>query len=162
MSKDKKKDKIILDLEDKVKENLRGWQKALADYQNLQKETDKKLGEISEIIKSNLILEILPIFDNYYTALNHIPEEERKENWAIGLEHILKIWESFLESNKIKKINSINKEFDFNLHESIGEIKDKKKKDQIIIEEKEIGYMLKNRIIRPSKVIINNISMERK
>jgi len=74
----------------------------------------------------------------------------------------LKIWESFLESNKIKKINSINKEFDFNLHESIGEIKDKKKKDQIIIEEKEIGYMLKNRIIRPSKVIINNISMERK
>ena len=152
----KKKEKDILDLENKVGENLAGWQKALADYQNLQKETEKRLGEVSELVKSDLILELLPIFDNYYKALTHIPQEERKKNWAIGLEHILKMWESFLENNNIKKIDSFEQEFNLNLHEAIGEINDEEQEDQIIVEEKEIGYLIKDRVIRPSKVIINN------
>ncbi len=157
MIKDKKKNKIILDLENKVSKNLAGWQKALADYQNLQKETDKKFTEISNYTKSSLILELLPIFDNYYKAINHIPDKDRKESWAMGLEYILKIWESFLEKNNIKEINSIGKKFNHNIHESVGEIEDKNKQDQEIVKEKEKGYILNNNIIRPSKVIINNI-----
>ena len=152
----KKKDQIILDLETKGGENLAGWQKALADYQNLQKETDKKLGAISQEAKSNLILELLPIFDNYYKALTHIPKEERKESWAIGLEHILKMWESFLKNNKVKKIESLQKKINLTFHEAIGKVNDVEQEDQIIVEEKETGYLLKDKVIRPAKVIINN------
>ena len=75
----------------------------------------------------------------------------------MGLEYILKIWESFLEKNNIKEINSIGKKFNHNIHESVGEIEDKNKQDQEIVKEKEKGYILNNNIIRPSKVIINNI-----
>jgi len=156
----KKKDKIILDLETQAGENLVGWQKALADYQNLEKETDNRLKDISNYTKNNLVLDLLPIFDNYRTAITHIPEEEKKESWAIGLEHILKLWNTFLENNNINEIEALGKEFNHDIHESIGEIEDEEKEDQEIVEVKEVGYILKDKVIRPSKVIINNIERE--
>ena len=156
----KKKDKIILDLETQAGENLVGWQKALADYQNLEKETDNRLKDISNYTKNNLVLDLLPIFDNYRTAITHIPEEEKKESWAIGLEHILKLWNTFLENNNINEIEALAKEFNHDIHESIGEIEDEEKEDQEIVEVKEVGYILKDKVIRPSKVIINNIERE--
>lgn len=152
----KKKDKIILELEIQAGENLAGWQKALADYQNLQKETDNRLKDISNYTKNNLVLELLPIFDNYRTAITHIPKKEKKESWAIGLEHILKLWDTFLENNNIEEIEALGKEFNHDKHESIGEVEDEEKEDQEIVEVKEVGYILKDRVIRPSKVIINN------
>ena len=76
--------------------NLDGWKKALADYQNLQKDSDKKMAGLSDYLTASLLLEILPIFDNYRLAIEHIPPEQRKSAWAVGLEHILKLWEQFL------------------------------------------------------------------
>ena len=155
--KESKEQKKIKELEKKVAINLSGWQKALADYQNLEKESNKQVAELSNYLKSNIILQLLPIFDNYRTAIDHIPEDQKESQWAVGLEHILKMWESFLEINNIEKIESLGKEFDIDLHQSIGEINDKEKKDQEILEEKESGYSIDNNIIRPSKVIINNL-----
>ena len=155
--KESKEQKKIKELEKQVAINLGGWQKALADYQNLEKESNKQVAELSNYLKSNIILQLLPIFDNYRTAIDHIPEDQKESQWAVGLEHILKMWNTFLQDNNIKKIESVGKVFNTELHESIDQIKDKKKKDQEILEEKESGYSIDNNIIRPSKVIINNL-----
>ncbi|MDD5749605.1 MAG: nucleotide exchange factor GrpE [Patescibacteria group bacterium] len=155
--KDKnKKDKKLDELETKAAQNLLGWQKALADYQNLQRETDKKIADLSDFISSSYILQLLPIFDNYRLAMEHIPQEQRKEQWAMGLEHILKMWESFLADQEIVKIKAIGEQFDPQRHESVGQVSDESKADQEIVEEKQTGYRLKDRLIRPAKVIINN------
>lgn len=154
--KDKKKSELE-ELKQKAGENLAGWQKALADYQNLQKEMDSRLASMSDFTTSAFVLELLPVFDNYRTAITHIPENQQKESWAVGLEHILKMWESFLADHNIKKIDTIDKVFDPSMHESVGEVNDKDKKDQVIVEEKQSGYILKESVIRPAKVIINNI-----
>ena len=157
-SKDKEKEKKdkFKELEEKATANLAGWQKALADYQNLQKETDKKIADLEEMINSARIFELLPIFDNYQTALDHIPGEQKKESWAQGLEHILKMWETFLADHKVEKIKALGEKFDPLIHESIGQVSNDKEKDQIVVEEKQIGYRTKDRLIRPAKVIINN------
>jgi molecular chaperone GrpE len=147
----------IKELEAKVATNLAGWKKALADYQNLQKETDKRLAVLSDFMLNGFILELLPIFDNYRTALAHIPAEQKKESWATGLEHILKMWESFLQYNKVEKIKTIDEKFDPHWHESVGQISDDKQKDHLIVEEKQSGYKINGSIIRPAKVIINNL-----
>lgn len=139
-----------------AEENLSGWQKALADYQNLQKDTDRRLKDLESFVRSDIILELLPIFDNYQTAITHIPDEQKKESWAIGLEHILRMWEEFLNSHSIEKIKTIGEKFDTNFHESVGEINDKGKDDHVIVEEKQTGYKINNMVIRPAKVIINN------
>ncbi|RJQ35132.1 nucleotide exchange factor GrpE [Candidatus Parcubacteria bacterium] len=151
---DKKEEHVAFKKE--AEENLAGWQKALADYQNLQKEMDKRLSSMADFVSSAFILELLPIFDNYQLAINHIPENQKKEQWAIGLEHILKLWESFLADHKIEKIKTIGQKFDPYIHESIGSVEDKDQEDQIIVEEKLAGYRTIDSVIRPAKVIINN------
>jgi molecular chaperone GrpE len=152
-----KKDSNLKNLEDQVVQYLAGWQKALADYQNLQKEMNKKITDLGEFISSDYILELLPIFDNYQIALSHIPESEKKKQWAIGLEHILKMWEVFLSEHNAQRIKALGEKFDPNIHEAIGEVEDKHQADQIIVEEKLAGYKIKHKVIRPAKVIINNL-----
>lgn len=155
MSDKKVKEKKV-DFEVQAKENLAGWQKALADYQNLQKEMDKRLSGMNDFVSVSLILELLPIFDNYQVAITHIPEDQKESSWAVGLEHILKMWESFLQDHGVTKIDTLGKVFDPNLHESVGQVSDEDKDDQMIVEEKLAGYRLQDKVIRPAKVIINN------
>lgn len=151
------KDKKIKELQKKVAENLAGWQKALADYQNLQKETDKRLSDLAQFTLADNVLQLLPIFDNYQTAVDHVPAKHKKESWAVGLEHILKLWETFLQDNNIERIKTVGKEFDPYVHESVGQVSEDDKKDHIIIEEKQSGYILNKSVIRSAKVIINNL-----
>ncbi len=166
--KDKKKDKKaegpeqsrgnkFAELEQKAGENLAGWQKALADYQNLEREMENRLSGMAEFTTATFILELLPIFDNYQTAITHIPEDQKESSWAVGLEHILKMWEGFLNDHGVEVIKTVGEKFDTAVHESIGEVNEKDQKDQIIVEEKMAGYKIKDRVVRPAKVIINNL-----
>ena len=156
--KDKKKPKKVekVSFEIQAAENLAGWQKALADYQNLEKEMGKRLSDMNEFVAANFLLELLPIFDNYQIAISHVPANQQKESWAVGLEHILKMWEGFLADHGLSKIKTVDNQFNPNLHEAVGQITEEDQKDQIIVEEKLAGYSTKDRVIRPAKVIINN------
>lgn len=145
------------ELEQQVADNLAGWKKALADYQNLQKESDSKIVELKKIILTDVIFDLLPIFDNYKTAIGHIPETEAKSAWAVGLEHILKLWESFLQERGIEEIPAQDQVFDPHVHETIAQIVDKNLSDQQVVEVKQVGYKIQEQVIRPAKVVINNL-----
>ncbi len=147
----------ISSLEEQVAANLHGWKKALADYQNLQKDSDKKLSNLSDYLISATILELLPIFDNYRLAIEHIPAEQRKAAWAVGLEHILKMWEQFLADHQVKKIDTSKKVFDPLWHEAVDKVHDKQIPDQQIVKELLPGYLLKESLIRPAQVVVNNL-----
>ncbi|MBT4349242.1 nucleotide exchange factor GrpE [bacterium] len=144
------------ELEIQAAEHLAGWQKALADYQNLQRESGQKISNLNNLLTNNLVLELLPIFDNYQIAINHIPEAEKTSSWAVGLEHILKMWETFLSDHSVTRIKTLGEEFNPHIHEALDQVNEEDKKDQEIVEEKQAGFMLNEDVIRPAKVIINN------
>lgn len=145
------------ELEQEVAENLAGWKKALADYQNLQKESDNKIVDLKKMMLTNILFDLFPIFDNYKTAVQHIPETEKQSAWAVGLEHILKLWESFLQEHNVEEISAQGKIFDPNIHEAVAQVADKNLADQQIVEVKQTGYQIQEQVIRPAKVIINNL-----
>ncbi len=159
--KDNHSDDKKIEIE-KIKEeaaiNLEGWKKALADYQNLQKETDKKMSQLHDFAFTSVVRELLPIFDNYEIALSHVPLEQKKEAWVQGLEHTLKLWQNFLRDHSIQRITCLDELFDPNQHEAVGHITDQEKIDQIVVQEVQVGYLCQNIILRPAKVIINNIN----
>lgn len=144
-------------LEQQVSDNLHGWKKALADYQNLQKDADKKISNLSDYLTAALILELLPIFDNYRLAIEHIPGEQKTSAWAVGLEHILKMWEQFLSDHQVTKIDTQATSFDPACHEAVDKVHDNKLPDQQITKELLPGYRLKDSLIRPAQVIVNNL-----
>lgn len=174
--KDKKKtEKInVKDLQKKSEEYLNGWQRAQADYQNLQRETEIKKREWIQLANANLLEELLPIYDNYKLAMAHIPENQKKTDWIIGIIHIKNQLEKFLKDYGIEEIKTVGEKFDVNLHEAVAlqstdnsqlsvnkeenkekENKDLKEKDeQIIKEEVRAGYKLHGKVIYPAKVIV--------
>lgn len=66
-----------------AEEHLAGWQKALADYQNLQKESAQKIADLKQYVLEDVVEQILPIFDNYYIAITHIPPGQENEGWTV-------------------------------------------------------------------------------
>lgn len=155
---DEEKIEEVLEVRDEAAINLEGWKKALADYQNLQKESERKMSQLNDLVLSALVLELLPIFDNYEIALSHVPPEQKKESWVQGLEHTLKLWQNFLRDHKIERIVSLGQNFDPNQHEAVGYISDDKQSDQVVVQEFLAGYLFQSLVIRPAKVIVNNLN----
>jgi len=153
-SKSQKKEQIELEqLKTQCEENLKGWQRAKADYENLKKETDKKFAAIADFAKVGLLVDLIPILDNFAKATEHVPEEAIKENWVVGVFQIKKQLEDFLTDNGLEKIKTVGEKFDHNLHEAVAKEKAEGKKD-LIIKEVRSGYKLNGRVIIPAKVIV--------
>jgi len=160
MSKDKKTKKqkpSIEELEQKAGEYMQGWQRAQADYQNLQKETEAWKIEFVQYAKADFILELLPVYSHYKTALEHIPEEDKSKDWVQGIQLIFKQLQSLIEKFNIKEIKTVGEAFDHNIHEAVGTDIDESKDDDIILKDVQPGYVLGDKTLQPAKVIINKV-----
>ncbi|MFH1187680.1 MAG: nucleotide exchange factor GrpE [bacterium] len=150
-------EKLKEELERATKQNedhLNGWRRAKADYLNLKKETDKKSRELIQFANAGLILQILPIYENFKTACEHIPDEDKKKDWVAGVGHIKKQFEDFLKSLGLEPIKTVGEKFDHNLHEAVGSEKSEGQEDDIIIKEVRGGFKLYENVLEPAKVVV--------
>lgn len=157
--KEKKKSKSD-ELEQKLGEYMQGWQRAQADYQNLQKETVKWKEDFVQYAKADLIMEILPVFSNYKIALEHIPAEDKNKDWVMGVQHIFQQLKTLLDKQDVQEIKTVGEAFDHNLHDAVGHEMDENQAEDIILKEIQPGYMLKDKVLLPAKVIINKINLK--
>jgi molecular chaperone GrpE len=129
-------------------EYLAGWQRSKADFINARKEEEENRHHFVKFSERNLIMELLVLLDSFDQLFKSNPEDE-------GTRNIHKQLLSILKTRGVEPIESLNKDFNPEEHESIGEIKvDSKEKENKIIEEIRKGYKMHNKIIRPSKVKI--------
>ena len=148
------KQKKLSELETKCQEYLNGWKRAQADYENLKKETDKKVRDLVEYSQANMILEILPVYDHFKLALRHIPDNQRKEEWVKGILYIKKQFKDFLKSLDIVEIKTVGEEFNPELHEAVAR-EESKEADNQIIKEVKPGYKIKDQVLQPAQVIVS-------
>ncbi len=151
-----KKPKELSELEltkKKMQEYLDGWKRAKADYINLKKESEKRQLEIVKFANATLILELLPIYDNFKLAWHHIPED-KKENgdWVKGIEQIKKQFGDMLKKLGIEEIKTVGEKFDPELHESVAKEKIEGTKPDIITKEVKGGYKLYDKVLEHAKV----------
>ena len=161
MSEDKKKKKgqttsnqELEELKTKCQDYLNGWQRAQADYDNLKKETEKRVSDLREYIQAGLILDILPVLDHYKMALKHIPEADAEKDWVKGFQHIKKDFTEFLKQYNLVEIKTIGEQFNPEFHEAVGQ-EVAEVPDNQIIKEVSPGYMMNEGVIRPAKVIVS-------
>jgi len=158
MDEDKKEQKDsqkkkIKELEKKLEENFAGWQRARADYENLQKESQKKQLECKKSVKKDLIQSLLPVLNSFNQAFRSVPENKKDEAWIKGFEYIKKQFEDILKEWGIEPIKTIGEKFDPNLHEATGQ-EESDEKSGIIIKEVMPGYKLNGETIVFAKVIV--------
>ncbi|MFH1781076.1 MAG: nucleotide exchange factor GrpE [Patescibacteria group bacterium] len=157
LSQDKKLEK----LQKKCDEYLNGWKRAQADYQNLQKDTEKRMGEFRKYACEDMLQQILPLVDYFKHAFAAVPEDEKDSDWLTGIKHIQDYLYKFLEDNGIEIIKTVGEKFDPELHEAIKEEKSGEQPDSamaeepIILKETQSGFKLNGKVLVPAKVIIS-------
>ena len=102
---------------------------------------------------SYLNMPINPIFDNFERALED-PSNDTK-SLKEGLDMILKQFSSFLEKEKVAPIKAIGEKFDPAIHEALTSEESGEHEENIIISQFVKGYMINNRVLRPSQVVIS-------
>ena len=140
----------------KMEEYMNGWKRAKADYINLKKETDKKYQELVQFANAGLILEMLPIYDNFKRAWEHIPSDhKKKDEWLKGIEQIKKQFTDLLKNMGIEEIKTVGEKFDPELHEAVAKVKTEGKKSGLIIAEVKSGYKLYDKVLDHAKVKVS-------
>ena len=141
--------------DEKCLEHEAQWKRALADYQNLQKEVAKERAEMGQYATLRVVERFLPIFDNFNTAMSHLPKTDDKAvvNWAVGVGFIQKQVEESLRSLGLTAIKTAGERFDAMKHEAVGE-EESDQEHGSILKEVQVGYEIQGRTVRPSKVIL--------
>jgi len=146
----------LKELLEKEKQNsaiaVEKWKHVLADYQNLEKRTEKEIIDRVNTKTDKLILDFLNVYENFLRA----KEAYLKDGISVeGLVVIIKNMESLLLEYEIGQIDTVGKIFDPNLHEAVSTINDQSLDDNTITKEITKGYISRNRVIRASKVIVS-------
>jgi molecular chaperone GrpE len=136
---------------------LAGWQRAKADYQNLQKEIAERITQEFEAGKRSIIKEMLPTADDLAIAQENMPAELRENTWAKGIEGIFRNLEQRFAAIGIEAIEAMGKSFDPMYHESL-ESRASEEPEGTVIEEMQKGYLYKGRVLRPARVKISGKS----
>ena len=157
-----KNDKDNVSLDAKLKELNDKYLRLLAENQNLRKNHDQEKEDILKYGSFSFAQQILTLTDNLDRAFQIFKNDEKFKkdefkNILNGIEMIEKELLGTLEKNSIKYIDCINKPFDPNLHQAIGE-KDSEKEPGTIIEEMQKGYLMHDRLLRPSMVYVSKKS----
>jgi len=150
-----KKDSLneeIKKLKEELKEKNDKILRNIADFQNYQKRMQKELSYVEELTKEKYVSELIDLTELLKKALD---DKNPKEGLKLMLNNI----DKFFEKESIKKIECLGKCFDHNYHHAITTVEKKDCEDNTIIEEVKKGYMVGDRILRPSQVIVakNNI-----
>ena len=156
---DTSQEKIIDELKMQLKEEQeksvsyeKKLQYLLADFENLKKRTELDVQSKINSALDSMMLKFLSIYDDFVRAKDALDKQKINTD---GLSAILKNMDSFLLENGVTPIEALGEIFDPLLHEAISVKEDPSLDDNTITAEIRKGYILQNRIIRPSLVEIS-------
>jgi len=133
-----------------IKDLINTLQRLQAEFENYKKRIQKEQTEFAKLANENLIVELLPILDNFNLALK---QTKAQDNFSKGVELIYSQLIDLLEKKGLQKIVTGEK-YNVHLHEALlQEVSDKEK--GTILEELQSGYKLNEKIIRLAKVKIS-------
>ncbi len=154
-SKIEKKEESI---ENKLKSNEEKLLRTMAEMENQRRRFEKERQEAFEFGGFNFARESLSLIDNIDRAIASFKNDEKiKNNKDLnkiidGIEIVKNDLLSIFKKNGIELIECINKKFDPNFHQAMLEIEDSTKDHGIVVQEIQKGYMMKDRLLRPSLV----------
>jgi molecular chaperone GrpE len=147
--------------EDKIKELEDKLARTLAEMENQRRRYEKEKDDAFEYGGFSFARESLSLIDNFDRAKQSLENDEKiKSSDALKktLEHldiVKKDLISIFKKNNIEEIVAINKKLDPNLHQAMMEIEDENKESGTIVQEIQKGYVMKDRLLRPSLVAVS-------
>ena len=149
---DKKQDALkekIEELEDRVKRQM-------AEFDNFRKRSEKEKTMMFETGARSVIEKILPVVDNFERGLASVPEEQKADGFAQGMEMIYKQLMTELEKMEVKPIPAVGEEFNPDFHNAVMQVESEEYESGVIAQELQKGYTYRDGVVRHSMVAVVN------
>jgi len=153
--------------ENKLKSTEEKLLRTLAEMENQRRRFEKEREEAFEFGGFNFARESLSLIDNIDRAIESFKNDEKMKKYTDlhkiidGIEIVKKDLISIFKKNGIDPINCINEKFDPYFHQAMLEIENSNKEPGTVVQEIQKGYMMKNRLLRPSLVGVAKKKEER-
>lgn len=152
-----------LEKEKEVSEkNLSKLRYLMADFDNYRKQIGRQMESKIEESKGQLFLKLLKVYDDCELALETIKNGQYDSTLVGGIRGIMTNFESLMKEEGLVEIETLGTPFDPNVHDAIGFVTNELAPDNTIIEVVRKGYLLNNKVLRPSSVILSKRTVTNK
>lgn len=141
----------LKDLQQQLAELTEALQRERADAVNIRRRQEEQITSLKNLVKTQVIEDLLPVIDNFERALKHVPKDLEGNEYIKGVQGVVKQFEQTLSNMGIEKVKTIGEVFDPALHEAVG-IEDGDGEVEVICEELQPGYRLGDTVIRHAMV----------
>ena len=153
---EEKLDSDNAELDKALKENeelITRFQRLQADFINYKKRVEKEKDSLVSYGVESLVIEILPILDNFERAMD--VENDKEDSFFKGIEMIYDGLIGVLNKNGIEEMDALEKPFNPEYHHAVG-MEDSKEHDKdTVVRILQKGYIIKDKVIRPAMVIVS-------
>ena len=153
-------------LKQEKEQNEGRWKRALADYENLQKQSREERERLVTEANQNLMRSLIPLLDNFNMALEHVPEDLEDNNWVEGVTYINRQMLEILQDEGLEMLKPQGEPFDPEVHEAVetsngedteetdeeteGEETDTPTVKKVV----QPGYVFHGKVLKPAKVVV--------
>ena len=135
-------------------ENLAGWQRAKADYANLEKSWQERQSQFLDMAKADTVVELLPIINHFSLAVDHIPSDQHEAAWVQGIIHIQRELQQLVEKLGVQPMPE-PKMFDPAVHESVAHEASDEPAGTVLKMTRQ-GYTIGDKVIQPAQVVVSS------
>lgn len=125
----------------------------MAEFENFKKRSEKERTQLYNSVMGDVATKLLPVVDNLEKAAKANTEDK---GYQEGVEMVLKQFKDVLDANGIKEIEAVGKPFDPLLHEAVGTVQDDTLDANTVKEEYRKGYVIGDKVLRHSLVVVAN------
>lgn len=145
------------ELQTKLKNSEDKYLRLAAEFDNYRKRTLKEKMELSKLAGEDIFKSLLPVVDDFERALQLLNTSKDMDGMKKGIDLIYNKFRDFLSQSGVKEIESLNQEFNTDLHEAVTQmtVQDETQKGKVI-EVITKGYFLNDKVIRFPKVVVGN------
>ncbi|KEZ51077.1 nucleotide exchange factor GrpE [Metabacillus indicus] len=145
----------IEELEAKLSDTENRMYRLQADLDNFRRRARLDMESAQKYRSQNLITDILPALDNFERALKIDTDDEKTQSLLQGMDMVYRQLIQALQNEGAEAIQAEGQPFDPHLHQAVMQVEDENFEAGTVIEEFQKGYKLKDRIIRPAMVKVN-------
>ena len=145
----------LQELEAALRDAENRFLRAVADFDNYRKRSAVTAQELAAEEKRKLMLELLPVLDNFGLAVTHAGDPANDNDFQQGVTHIYRLLTTALEKNGLEMIPSLLHPFDPRWHEAVDMIIDPSVGDMTVTRVYQEGYRMGGKLLRPARVQVS-------
>lgn len=141
----------IAELEQQIAELTDALQRERADVINVRRRHDEQMASLKDIVKANVVRDMLPVIDNFERSLKHVPKDLEGNDYIRGVQGVVKQFEKTLAGLGVQRIKTVGELFDPKFHEAVS-MEEGEGTVERVGEELQAGYALGGEVIRHAMV----------